>query len=46
MPLTAGRFGIDELKRRVPIWKKEYFEDGAVWADGEAFPEDVRRGNS
>jgi MoaE-MoaD fusion protein len=31
----ACRFGIDELKRRVPIWKKEYFADGAVWADGE-----------
>src|SRR5580698_5926257 len=28
-------FGIDELKRRVPIWKKEYFADGAVWAEGE-----------
>ena len=31
----ACRFGIDELKRRVPIWKKEYFADGAVWAEGE-----------
>jgi molybdopterin synthase catalytic subunit len=28
---------IDTLKRTVPIWKKEYFEDGAVWADGEPF---------
>jgi len=27
----------------VPIWKKEYFEDGAVWADGESFPPDVAR---
>jgi len=26
---------IDLLKRIVPIWKKEYFEDGAVWAEGE-----------
>jgi molybdopterin synthase catalytic subunit len=42
----ACRWLIDTLKRTVPIWKKEYFEDGAVWADGEAFPEDVRRGNS
>jgi MoaE-MoaD fusion protein len=40
------RWLIDTLKRTVPIWKKEYFEDGAVWADGEAFPEEVRRGNS
>jgi MoaE-MoaD fusion protein len=31
----ACRFGIDELKRRVPIWKKEFFADGAVWAEGE-----------
>src|SRR6266478_4605055 len=28
-------FAVDTLKRTVPIWKKEYFEDGAVWADGE-----------
>ena len=39
----ACRWLIDTLKRTVPIWKKEYFEDGAVWADGEPFPEDVRR---
>jgi molybdopterin synthase catalytic subunit len=31
----ACRYGIDTLKRTVPVWKKEYFEDGAVWADGE-----------
>ena len=42
----ACRWLIDTLKRRVPIWKKEYFEDGAVWADGEAFPEEIPRGNS
>src|SRR5262249_13965552 len=30
----ACRWLIDSLKRKVPIWKKEYFEDGAVWADG------------
>ncbi|GAC1669367.1 MAG: molybdenum cofactor biosynthesis protein MoaE [Candidatus Acidiferrum sp.] len=33
----ACRFAIDTLKRTVPIWKKETFEDGYVWADGE-FP--------
>jgi molybdopterin converting factor subunit 1 len=32
----ACHYAIDELKRKVPIWKKEYFEDGAVWAEGEA----------
>lgn len=26
----ACRFGIDEVKRRCPIWKKEYYTDGAV----------------
>ena len=34
----ACRYAIDTLKRTVPIWKKEYFEDGAVWADGEVPP--------
>jgi molybdopterin synthase catalytic subunit len=34
----ACRFAIDTLKRSVPIWKREYFEDGAVWADGELPP--------
>ena len=37
----ACRWLIDALKRTVPIWKKEYFEDGAVWADGEPFPAEV-----
>ena len=34
----ACRFAIDTLKRNVPIWKKEYFADGAIWADGELPP--------
>ena len=34
----ACRYAIDTLKRIVPIWKKEYFADGAVWADGELPP--------
>jgi molybdopterin synthase catalytic subunit len=38
----ACRWLIDSLKKTVPIWKKEYFEDGAVWADGEPFPEEIR----
>ena len=37
----ACRWMIDTLKKTVPIWKKEYFEDGAVWADGEPFPPEV-----
>jgi len=39
----ACRWIIDTLKKTVPIWKKEYFEDGAVWADGEAFPGEILR---
>jgi MoaE-MoaD fusion protein len=35
----ASRFLIDTLKKTVPIWKKETFADGAVWVDGEPFPE-------
>src|SRR5271168_3151464 len=42
----ACRWLIDTLKRTVPIWKKEYFEDGAVWADGEPFPAEIPHGSS
>ncbi|HEX3436617.1 MAG TPA: molybdenum cofactor biosynthesis protein MoaE [Pseudacidobacterium sp.] len=38
----ACRWLIDTLKKTVPIWKKEHFEDGVVWADGEPFPEGLR----
>jgi len=31
----AALEGINKLKRLVPVWKKEYFEDGEVWVDGE-----------
>ncbi len=37
----ACRWLIDTLKKTVPIWKKEHFEDGAVWADGDPFPENL-----
>ncbi len=45
----ACRWLIDTLKKQVPIWKKETFADGAVWSDGEPFPEEIavhRRGES
>lgn len=32
----ACQWAIGELKRTVPIWKKEVFEDGEVWVEGEA----------
>ena len=31
----ACEWAIKELKRTVPIWKKEFFEDGEVWVEGE-----------
>ncbi len=37
----ACRWLIDTLKKTVPIWKKEHFEDGAVWTDGEPFPAEL-----
>lgn len=37
----ACHHAIDRLKQIVPIWKKEFFEDGAVWAEGSALKEDV-----
>jgi molybdopterin synthase catalytic subunit len=37
----ACRWVIDTLKKTVPIWKKEQFVDGAAWADGEPFPDDL-----
>jgi molybdopterin synthase catalytic subunit len=27
----ACQFAIDTLKKTVPIWKKEFFEDGQMW---------------
>ena len=38
----ACRWLIDTLKRQVPIWKRETFVDGAVWSDGEPFPESLQ----
>lgn len=29
------QYVIDTLKRTVPIWKKEFFQDGEVWVEGE-----------
>ena len=39
----AALEGINRLKRRVPIWKKEYFADGETWVEGE-WDESVLRG--
>lgn len=40
----ACRWLIDTLKKTVPIWKKEQFVDGALWADGEPFPDEIGLG--
>lgn len=37
----ASRWLIDTLKKTVPIWKRETFVDGAVWAPGEPFPDEI-----
>ena len=31
---AACRYAIDTLKAKVPIWKKEFYADGAVWLEG------------
>jgi MoaE-MoaD fusion protein len=40
----ACEWAIRELKRTVPIWKKEFFEDGEVWVEGEFAPKESARG--
>ena len=32
---AAAIDGMDRLKRSVPIWKKEYYEDGSMWVEGD-----------
>ncbi len=39
---AACRWLIDTLKKQVPIWKQEFFVDGAVWAPGEPFPAELQ----
>lgn len=38
----ASVYMIDTLKKRVPIWKKEYFDDGEVWVEGD-WDEELQR---
>lgn len=30
----ACRYAIDKIKEIVPIWKKEFYEDGEIWIEG------------
>jgi molybdopterin synthase catalytic subunit len=32
----ACRYGIDQIKAKVPIWKKEVYKNGAQWLDGNS----------
>ena len=41
----ACRYAIDELKRRVPIWKKEVYKEGAVWVENVEAQVKERRSN-
>lgn len=36
----ACEWAIRELKRAVPIWKKEFYEDGEVWVESEGAREE------
>lgn len=31
---AAGHWLVDEIKKRVPVWKKEVWEDGESWIEG------------
>ena len=31
----AALEGINRLKKTVPVWKKEFFEDGEIWVEGD-----------
>jgi molybdopterin synthase catalytic subunit len=35
----ASRYGIERIKEVVPIWKKEYWEDGTAWIGHQLGPE-------
>ncbi len=40
--LDATRYVIEELKKRVPIWKREHYADGTrEWIDPESLPSPV-----
>jgi molybdopterin converting factor subunit 1 len=42
----ACEWAIKELKRTVPIWKKEFFEDGEIWVEGEGAPQELLKSRS
>lgn len=40
----ACRFVLEELKKLVPIWKKEYTPEGSFWIEGEETERDKKIG--
>jgi len=38
----ACQYSIDRLKKIAPIWKKEYFEDGAVWVENSEGSQELK----
>lgn len=34
---NACRFVLEELKKRVPLWKKEHTTDGQHWVEGQTY---------
>ena len=43
---AASRYVIEEIKKRLPVWKKERYADGdEAWVEGETPPVDDRRGS-
>lgn len=42
--MDAARFVIEEVKTRVPIWKREHYEDGTrEWVDPTRSPQEAKR---
>lgn len=43
----AARYVIEEIKKRLPVWKKEHYADGAsTWKDGAVPPVDAPAGGA
>ena len=39
----AAQYAVDRIKHIVPVWKKEFFESGAVWVGAACGPEEHAR---
>jgi molybdopterin synthase catalytic subunit len=38
----AGRHVIEEIKKRLPVWKQEHYVDGSAWLEGNRPPSEAR----